>query len=261
MPMAVELLRRLVVSTREHQVVWIATNGREAVEACRRDLPDLILMDLAMPEMDGVEATGRIMAETPCSILLVTASIEANVAGVYEAMGHGALDAVDIPSVGIEGNVSSQSARLLTNKIATIGKLVRDAPSKTNGRMSVAADPSPRRLVAIGASAGGPAAVAAVLSAFPIDFGGRNRARPASRCPVHPRPYRLAGGNIPRFRSARRGKRIGPKRGPFLLPVLTIIWFSSRPSNLAIRPAPGTMSIGRLSMCFSKARRNGGRAH
>ncbi|MGX9147079.1 chemotaxis-specific protein-glutamate methyltransferase CheB [Mesorhizobium sp. 128a] len=172
MPMAVELLRRLVVSTREHQVAWMATNGREAVEACRRDLPDLILMDLAMPEMDGVEATRKIMAETPCSILLVTASIEANVAGVYEAMGHGALDAVDIPSVGIAGNASSQSARLLTNKIATIGKLVRDVPSKASGRISVAADPSPRRLVAIGASAGGPAAVAKVLSAFPIDFGG-----------------------------------------------------------------------------------------
>ncbi|TPI72560.1 chemotaxis response regulator protein-glutamate methylesterase [Mesorhizobium sp. B2-8-9] len=172
MPMAVELLRRLVGSSREHQVAWTATNGREAVEACRRDLPDLILMDLAMPEMDGVEATRRIMAETPCSILLVTASIEANVAGVYEAMGHGALDAVDLPSVGIEGNASSQSARLLTNKIATIARLVRDAPSKANGRMSVAGDPSPRRLVAIGASAGGPAAVAAVLSSFPIDFGG-----------------------------------------------------------------------------------------
>ncbi|MGX5839312.1 chemotaxis-specific protein-glutamate methyltransferase CheB [Mesorhizobium sp. ArgA1] len=172
MPMAVELLRRLVVSTREHQVAWMATNGREAVDACRRDLPDLILMDLAMPEMDGVEATRKIMAETPCSILLVTASIEANVAGVYEAMGHGALDAVDIPSVGIAGNASSQSARLLTNKIATIGKLVRDVPSKAGGRISVAADPSPRRLVAIGASAGGPAAVAKVLSAFPIDFGG-----------------------------------------------------------------------------------------
>jgi two-component system response regulator WspF len=172
MPMEVELLRRLVVSTREHQVAWIATNGSEAVEACRRDLPDLILMDLAMPEMDGVEATRRIMAETPCSILLVTASIEANIAGVYEAMGHGALDAVDIPSVGIEGNASSQSARLLTNKIATIGKLVRDAPSKANRRMSAADEKSPPRLVAIGASAGGPAAVAAVLSAFPIDFAG-----------------------------------------------------------------------------------------
>ena len=172
MPMAVELLRRLVLSTGEHEVAWIATNGREAVEVCRRDLPDLILMDLAMPEMDGVEATRRIMAETPCSILLVTASIEANLAGVYEAMGHGALDAVDIPSVGIEGNASSQSARLLTNKIATIGKLIGDAPPKAKRRMSRAAEPTPRRLIAIGASAGGPAAVAAVLSAFPVDFGG-----------------------------------------------------------------------------------------
>ncbi|MER9580854.1 chemotaxis response regulator protein-glutamate methylesterase [Mesorhizobium sp. M0276] len=172
MPMAVEVLRRLVVSNTEHQLAWTATNGREAVEACRRDLPDLVLMDLTMPEMDGVEATRRIMAETPCMILLVTASIAANVPGVYEAMGYGALDAVDIPSIGIDGKVSSQSARLLASKIATMGKLVGDAPSKSNSRMSDAAKLAPRHLVAIGASAGGPAAVATVLSAFPSDFVG-----------------------------------------------------------------------------------------
>ncbi|WP_352502893.1 MULTISPECIES: response regulator [unclassified Mesorhizobium] len=63
MPLAVELLRLLVTSTPGHQVAWIAVKGREAVVACQRDLPDLVLMDLVMPEMDGVEATLRIMAE------------------------------------------------------------------------------------------------------------------------------------------------------------------------------------------------------
>lgn len=167
MPLAVELLRRLVTSIPEHQVAWIAVNGHEAVAACQRDLPDLILMDLVMPEMDGVEATRRIMAETPCLILLVTASVEANIPGVYEAMGYGALDAVDIPSIG----PNSLESRRLIKKIATISKLLRDGPSP-NGRTQIVppALSSAQHLIVIGASAGGPAAVAAILAAFPSDF-------------------------------------------------------------------------------------------
>lgn len=171
MPLAVELLRRLVVSTPEHQVAWIAVNGREAVEACQRDLPDLILMDLVMPEMDGVEATRRIMTKTPCLILLVTASIEANIPGVYEAMGYGALDAVDIPSIGSDGPGSGRSAQLLIKKITTISKLVSDAPSSNWGTRTLPPSvSSAQHLIAIGASAGGPAAVAAILGAFPGNF-------------------------------------------------------------------------------------------
>ncbi|SUD74594.1 chemotaxis-specific methylesterase [Pseudomonas putida] len=100
MPMAVEALRRAVALEPAHQVVWVASNGAEAVQRCAEQLPDLILMDLIMPVMDGVEATRRIMAETPCAIVIVTVDRKQNVHRVFEAMGHGALDVVDTPALG-----------------------------------------------------------------------------------------------------------------------------------------------------------------
>ncbi|WP_445672638.1 chemotaxis response regulator protein-glutamate methylesterase [Pseudomonas inefficax] len=101
MPMAVEALRRAVAFEPAHQVIWVASNGAEALQRCTEQLPDLILMDLIMPVMDGVEATRRIMAETPCAIVIVTVDRKQNVHRVFEAMGHGALDVVDTPALEV----------------------------------------------------------------------------------------------------------------------------------------------------------------
>ncbi len=102
--MAVESLRRVVTSVSDYEVAWVAHDGAEAVWRCGSDIPDLILMDLIMPVMDGVDATRKIMAFSPCSILIVTSTVSGHASKVFQAMGYGALDAVNTPVLGMTGD-------------------------------------------------------------------------------------------------------------------------------------------------------------
>jgi chemotaxis response regulator CheB len=171
LPMAVEAIRRLLTATTKHQVAWMARNGAEAVEMCARDKPDLILMDLIMPILDGVEATRRIMANTPCAILVVTATVDGNSPKVFEALGAGAIDAVNTPVLGA---TDSQGPQAFLEKIDVIERLIRDhsgakkLPSSAVKEKAAAIKRD--HLVVIGASAGGPMAVGEVLAGLSADF-------------------------------------------------------------------------------------------
>jgi len=158
MPMAVEVMRRVITSSK-HEVAWAAFDGAEAVERCQQDRPDLVLMDLIMPGMDGVEATRRIMKESPCAILVVTATIEKNSAKVFEAMGAGALDAVQTPTLNGDG------AAGFLYKIDSTAKLIGDSWERKESEPRTRE--RARRIIAIGASAGGPAALVKLLGGFP----------------------------------------------------------------------------------------------
>jgi chemotaxis response regulator CheB len=172
LPMAVEALRRALSSHPGHRVAWVAFDGAAAVDLCAKDTPDLVLMDLVMPGMDGVEATRRIMAATPCAILIVTASVGANTSRVFDAMGHGALDAVDTPVLGPGG--SGTGGATLLSKLEILAKLMKKSetvgPVRSAAKTGASQPPQTNRLVAIGASAGGPAALSAVLKDLPADF-------------------------------------------------------------------------------------------
>jgi len=165
---ASEALRRIVVGLPGHEVAWIAADGVEAVALAKRDRPDLILMDLLMPHLDGAQATRQIMASAPCAILIVTATVSGNISLVYEAMGHGALDAVDTPALGPDGGLAGGSA--LARKIELLAKLL--GPAVETRRPSLvppATTGAAPRLLAIGASTGGPKAVADLLRLLPPD--------------------------------------------------------------------------------------------
>lgn len=146
------------------QVCWTAADGIEAVAGVQREPPDLVLMDLLLPRLNGVEATRQIMSQRPCAILIVTASVSGHIGMVYDAMGHGALDAIDTPAFDAGGEM--KGAKALLAKVATVGKLI----GKPVGIPETAVLPAiAAPLVLLGASTGGPAALKEILGGLPGD--------------------------------------------------------------------------------------------
>ena len=56
---AVESLRRILLQVPEHEILWVAFDGQEAVKKCAEQTPDLVLMDLIMPVMNQCHGTKR----------------------------------------------------------------------------------------------------------------------------------------------------------------------------------------------------------
>lgn len=164
-----EALRRHVMQ--EHEVIWVASSGMQALQFCADNRPDLILMDLVMPEMDGVETTRLIMQSTPCAILIVTASPEQRTGQIFRALGAGALDVTATPVIA--GDLSGNTADncLLLKKIKTIGRLIsapaarpqQHVPPQPTAVQGCNNSTQTKTLVAIGASTGGPVALAKLL--------------------------------------------------------------------------------------------------
>ena len=174
--LAVTSIRRIIEHDGNHTVAWVARDGLDALARYGADRPDLILLDLVMPQLDGVQTTRRIMERGGCPILIVTASVNQRAGLVFEAMGHGALDAVNLP---VLTRPPAESGRELLQKIAMLERLQGRKPSSGRpvslpGRAAaqagqVPATPLGRRtpLIAIGASTGGPKTLAQVLGQIP----------------------------------------------------------------------------------------------
>jgi two-component system chemotaxis response regulator CheB len=149
-------------------VVGEASDGERAFELCQSLRPDVVTLHLALPGMNGVEATRRIMAYCPTPIV-VFAGAENRAAGLrlVDALSAGAIDALEKPPRPISGSWAE-------DLLARV-KLAARVPTLTHplGRPRPELPPSkdlPPRAVVIGASTGGPSAVREILHGLPAGF-------------------------------------------------------------------------------------------
>jgi len=174
---ALEALRRTIARDSTYELIWSAKDGAEAISRCAANTPDIMLMDLQMPGIDGVEATRQIMANSPCAILIVTASMTLNTSKVFEAMGYGALDVVGTPIFGSDDDdeLTMSIAAPLLVKMATMtayigkGRKRRLMTGDSRLRKPQPKVPALPDLIAIGASTGGPKALAKIFSCLPAN--------------------------------------------------------------------------------------------
>jgi two-component system chemotaxis response regulator CheB len=155
-------------------VVGEAGDGEEALSVVAETRPDVVTMDVEMPGMGGIEAVGRLMAETPTPVLMLSAHTAEGADVTFEALERGAVDFFAKPGGEVSTGVSREADRLVEAvrsvadadlEAAARDRRPRAAP--TTGSASDVDLAEPLTAV-VGASTGGPKAVERVLSALPL---------------------------------------------------------------------------------------------
>ncbi len=153
------------------EVVGIAHNGLEGIAKARELKPDVVTMDVLMPEMDGVEAVGKLMAETPTPILMVSSLTKQGAAITFEAIEAGALDFIK-KYAATDRQEMNQFLEEVIKKIRLIAGIkvvthLKQFPEIKKRDTKMITSP---KIVAIAVSTGGPSALPVVLQELPGDL-------------------------------------------------------------------------------------------
>ncbi|MET0592459.1 MAG: chemotaxis protein CheB [Polyangiaceae bacterium] len=175
-------LRETLEADGDIRVIAEAADGASVLKVITRDKPHLVTMDLQMPGTSGFEAIEEIMAKHPVPILVVTGQSRGSSAAAFEAIRRGALQLAEKPPPGANPAASELRAQVrLLSKVPVVRHVAgsRDKlglrttgslpTSRTAAHVSVAA---PSAFVGMAASAGGPGAIATVLSQLSPSFEG-----------------------------------------------------------------------------------------
>lgn len=182
------LMRRQLVNLFEAEgdfLIHQARNGREAVEENRDFMPDVVTLDINMPEMDGITALSHIMAQRPVAVVMVSSLTEKGALATFEALNLGAVDYIAKPGGTISLSIGEIKDELVGKVRAAAKARVRGKGSSARGlaqrlreerEKTVPRPVAVRRgvvgegLVVIGVSTGGPRTLEDILPLLPANF-------------------------------------------------------------------------------------------
>lgn len=173
------------------EVVGIARNGNDAIRKIKALKPDVVTLDVEMPEMNGLDALKQIMAEMPVAVVMLSSTTQKGTEITLQAMGYGAVDFVAKPSGTISldlhkikdelvakvenaANISISKLNKAPQKVAATTSILPERKTDINKTISPKKvtnwSKTTKKMVLIGTSTGGPRALQEVITKLPKDM-------------------------------------------------------------------------------------------
>ncbi len=182
-----QVLTELLKSDPQIEVMGAAPDPIFALERMQKDWPDVIVLDVEMPRMDGITFLRKIMSERPTPVVICSTLTEKGAETTMQAMSAGAVDIITKPKIGLKQFLNDAiqeitravkaAAGANVKRMAAITSAQASAPSAIKPKLSADAILAPAgahamaettdRVIAIGTSTGGTQALEVVLTALP----------------------------------------------------------------------------------------------
>ncbi|MEM9062101.1 MAG: chemotaxis response regulator protein-glutamate methylesterase [Pseudomonadota bacterium] len=178
-----ETLSSIVSQHPDLSVIGLAENPFEAAKFIKKEVPDVILLDIEMPRMDGITFLKRLMSQRPVPVVICSSLVGQGSRASLEALEAGAVELIKKPVISTkeyleESKIRIQDVVLAAAKVKLnpVGSAPKSPPAPTPPSSSKSSPIRGRKsaqnvdLIAIGASTGGTDALKTVLSQLPTDF-------------------------------------------------------------------------------------------
>ncbi|MDH5474382.1 MAG: chemotaxis-specific protein-glutamate methyltransferase CheB [Cyclobacteriaceae bacterium] len=166
------LIRDILQSDKRMEVISTAENGKDALEKTIKFRPDVVLLDMLMPEYDGLYAVEQIMKECPTPIVILSSIGHSNINPIMKSMELGAFDYLNKP-VKDNSKLRSLDAEIIRKvRLAAQSNVKIEVPKPISSNLHehVFSNDLPYDVIVIGSSTGGPSALEAVIKKLPANL-------------------------------------------------------------------------------------------